>query len=263
MSGGELLTGRQLVAQLAALDVGTWTPDAVRQWIREEPALPIASPAQQGQPHRYRLDDALAWLEARAQRERAKGYTAADGRALLDRIAGARVRLNGGAGVPVAAPSDAPAMRIAAPGAADAALAADAPATTTAAQAPVAPAQIPGVFSEEEIASLTELDLVLKVLRGRDPRNWESVERAIRLHRENRREAGDLVPVGDLEATLATQALAMRSAATAMVQALAQRIPDQSTLAERVEIIRNAVDAMLTRLSREDTEALAAEVQPA
>ena len=261
VSAPDLLTGRQLVARLTELDVGTWTPDAVRQWIREEPPLPIASPAQQGQPHRYRLADALAWLAERAQRERSKGYTTADGRALLDRIAGAKLRLSGGGG---GAGEQVPAV-LAATSVAAAPVASLVAAAQPAGPHPasVAPAQQGGVFTEEELATFTELDLVLNVLRGRDPRNWESVERAIRLHRENRREAGDLVPVGDLEATLATMALAMRSAATAMVQPLAQRLGDQSTLAERTEIIRKAVDAMLTRLSREDTEAIAAEASAA
>jgi phage terminase Nu1 subunit (DNA packaging protein) len=71
-----LFTGRELVGELQRLGIGTWTPDAVRQWIREEPALPIAQPGQQGQSHRYRITDAIAWLRARGERERAKGWTA-------------------------------------------------------------------------------------------------------------------------------------------------------------------------------------------
>lgn len=67
VSGGELLTGSQLVAVLAQLGIGQWTPDAVRQWVKDDPACPIAerSPAP-GAPHRYRLADVLEWLRDRA-----------------------------------------------------------------------------------------------------------------------------------------------------------------------------------------------------
>lgn len=70
----QLLTGRRLVLELARLGVGQWTPDAVRQWIREEPPCPIAQQAARGQPHRYALADVLAWLLARARSEKAKGF---------------------------------------------------------------------------------------------------------------------------------------------------------------------------------------------
>jgi phage terminase Nu1 subunit (DNA packaging protein) len=70
----QLLTGRRLVLELARLGVGQWTPDAVRQWIREEPPCPIAQAANRGQPHRYLLADVLAWLLARARSGKSKGY---------------------------------------------------------------------------------------------------------------------------------------------------------------------------------------------
>lgn len=70
----QLLTGRRLVLELARLGVGQWTPDAVRQWIREEPPCPIAQQAGRGQPHRYALAAVLAWLLARARSEKAKGF---------------------------------------------------------------------------------------------------------------------------------------------------------------------------------------------
>lgn len=245
-----LLTGRALVGRLAELGVGTWTADAVRQWIREEPPLPIASPAQQGQPHRYRLEDALAWLQARAQRERAKGYTSADGTRLTARIEAAMLRLSGGGGeagavdppVDVAPPPSREPQQL-----------------TLGAVAPAKPAAAPPPqFSEEELAQLTDLELVIGVLKGRDPRNWESTERALRLRRENRVDEGKFVPVEDLEDTLATMALAMRSAASALVAPLAMRIPDVSTFSERSALIRSAINDMLSRLAREETDALAA-----
>jgi hypothetical protein len=259
-----LLTGRELVEALAALDVGIWTPASVRQWIREEPPCPIAAPAQQGAPHRYRLDQVLPWLRDRTQRERVKGFTAADGGSFLARLEAAMVRASAGAGGaggewPSQA-SEAAAQPARAAGAAPVEQLPLAPAVS--AGQVTSPGRMAGDFNEDEVANLNELDLALQVLRGRDPRNWESVERAIKLHRENRKAATLLVPVDELDSTLKVQALAMRNASTAMVYPLAQRIPDNSTLAQRVEIIREVVEAMLTRLSREDTEVLAGEPTP-
>lgn len=72
----QLLSGRQLVDALREADLGEWSADAVRQWIRETPACPIAQPArQQGQGHRYRLLDVVNWLLERAGKDRLKGWT--------------------------------------------------------------------------------------------------------------------------------------------------------------------------------------------
>ena len=244
----DLLTGKALVDALAGLGLGPWTPAAVRQWIREEPPCPVAAPAQQGAPHRYRAADVLAWLRARAQRERAKGYTSADGKTLLDRIDAAQRRASAGAGEAAAEP-----------------VAQDVPVAPLAAQAelpivarPAASPSQHGEFSEEEIANLNDLELMRQILRGRDPRNWESAERALRLHRENRVEEGRVVPVEDLERTLSTMALAMRNACEAMVVPTAQRIPDASNFDVRCELLRRAFDELLLQLSTRDTEELAA-----
>ena len=240
---GELLTGKALVEALASLGLGPWTPAAVRQWIREEPPCPIGAPAQQGAPHRYRVADVLDWLKARAQRERVKGYTSADGASLIDRIDAAQRRASAGAGVGVGADAR------------------PAPSSAIQAELPVAPKALQAVtaseFSEDEIASLNDLELMRQILRGRDPRNWESAERALRLHRENRIAENAVVPVEDLEQTLATQALAMRNACEAVVVPLAQRIPDASTFDQRCHLIRAALDELLQQLASTDTVELA------
>jgi hypothetical protein len=76
----QLLSGRQLVGALRDADLGDWSAEAVRQWIRETPACPVAQPArQQGQGHRYRLLDVVNWLLARAGKDRLKGWTALEG----------------------------------------------------------------------------------------------------------------------------------------------------------------------------------------
>lgn len=242
-----LLTGRALVEELKRLDIGVWTPDAVRQWIREEPPCPIAAPAQQGAPHRYALQPVLLWLKGRTARERGKGFTSQGGE-LARKIERELSRATGaGAAAEVApvAPAVVPALQ---------------PALFhTEPAAIVAPAKGEVGFTDEEIAESNDLELMRKVLRGRDPRNWESAERALRLHRENRLAEGQVIPVEDLENTLATQAIAMRNACGAAVAVIAQRIPDASSYGERCQIIRKAMDDLLNRLAKEDTVALAGE----
>ena len=68
MTAAPLLTARELVDELARLGVGRWSAAAVRRWIQEEPACPIAERGKPGQRHRYRLVDVLAWLRSRSER---------------------------------------------------------------------------------------------------------------------------------------------------------------------------------------------------
>lgn len=225
-----LVSGRQLVEELSRLGLGTWTPDAVRQWIREEPPCPIAEAADQGKPHRYRLVDVLAWLQARAERERSKGYTGAAQTQFVDRIALVlRQFVSGGAPVPVAEPRVQ--LDLAPP------VEALAPART-------------GNFTVDEIEDATDLDLVMKVLQGRDPQAWKRVEEALSARRKRLEADGLLIPVEDLQQTLDVQAVGTRNAAQALVIPLAQRIPDASTFAQREAIIRTAIDRMLEGLAR-------------
>lgn len=71
----DLMTARELVAALAEAGVGDWGHDAVRQWTREEPALPIAKPGHRGQAHRYSYAEAVAFLERRESSVKVKGFT--------------------------------------------------------------------------------------------------------------------------------------------------------------------------------------------
>ncbi|MCX7062830.1 MAG: hypothetical protein NTZ11_18330 [Gammaproteobacteria bacterium] len=239
-----LLSGRQLVEELARLGLGTWTPDAVRQWIREEPPCPIAEAADQGKPHRYRLVDVLAWLQARAERERNKGFTSAAAQQMVDRIA--LVLRNVVSGVPMP-PSD-PRHQLSLDAPPPAAVSAAAPSDL------LAPTRT-GNFTADEIENATDLDLVMKVLQGRDPQAWKRVEEALAARRRRLEGDGLLIPVDELQQTLDVQAVAMRSAANALVIPLAQRIPDASTFAQREAIIQTAIDRMLEGLSRGDDDA--------
>lgn len=233
-----LLSGRQLVEELARLGLGTWTPDAVRQWIREEPPCPIAEAADQGKPHRYRLVDVLAWLQARADRERAKGFTSAASAQMVDRIALVLRNVVSGTAAPASAPAE-PRHQ----------LPLDAPPAAPATADALAPSRT-GNFTVDEIEGATDLDLVMKILQGRDPQAWKRVEEALAARRKRLEADGLLIPVDELQQTLDVQAVAMRSAANALVIPLAQRIPDSSTFAQREAIIQTAIDRMLEGLSR-------------
>lgn len=235
-----LLSGRQLVEELARLGLGTWTPDAVRQWIREEPPCPIAEAADQGKPHRYRLVDVLAWLQVRADRERAKGFTSAASAQMVDRIALVlRNVLSGRASTPAAPAPVEPRYQ----------LPLDASPLASASADTLAPSRT-GNFSVDEIEGATDLDLVMKILQGRDPQAWKRVEEALAARRKRLEADGLLIPVDELQQTLDVQAVAMRSAANALVIPLAQRISDTSTFAQREAIIQTAIDRMLEGLSR-------------
>lgn len=69
------LTARELVHELSRRGWGEYTPDAVRQWVRQEPPLPIAKPGKRGQAHRFDPDVVADWLRQRDQSEKAKGWT--------------------------------------------------------------------------------------------------------------------------------------------------------------------------------------------
>lgn len=69
------LTARELVQELSRRGFGEYTPEAVRQWVRQEPPLPIAKPGKRGQAHRFDPDAAATWLQQRDQAEKAKGWT--------------------------------------------------------------------------------------------------------------------------------------------------------------------------------------------
>lgn len=227
-----LLTGRQLVDELGRLGLGTWTPDAVRQWIREEPPCPIAEAADQGKPHRYQLLDVLTWLQARADRDRSKGFASQASTQLIDRIAVVLRQFVTGqpaATNPPAEPSWQP--------------------LTPIQPDLLAPAKS-GRFTALDIEESSDIQLVMEVLKGRDAQSWKQVEDALSARRKRLEADGQLVPVEDLQATLDTQAMAMRNASNAMVIALAQRIPDASSFEQRRAIIQTAVDRMLEGLSR-------------
>lgn len=76
-----LVTTAELCDMLAADGVGDITPEVVRQWLRDPMPPPVAAPGRQGQSHRWDYDDVLEWLAARANRPRAKGWTAPGSRA--------------------------------------------------------------------------------------------------------------------------------------------------------------------------------------
>lgn len=248
-----LFTGRQLVAELARLGLGTWSADAVRQWTREEPALPIAEAADQGKPHRYQLLDTLHWLAERAKRERAKGFTSASSSQLIDRIERVQRQFITSGSIAVSAEKNASAEAPAVPSP-DLALP---PVVTTMPPDLLSPAKS-GDFSAIDIERCTDLELVLQVVKGRNPQAWKATEEALNQRRKRLEAEGRLIPAEDLENTLDAQALATRSGLGALVTPLAQRIPDHSTFEQRRAVLQAAFDDLLQRLADHDDDADAA-----
>lgn len=230
-----LLTGRQLVNELARLGLGTWSPEAVRQWIRETPACPIGEAADQGKPHRYRLLDVLRWLQERAQREKSKGYTTGGTLQLIERLEIVMRQFVTGA-----MPAENSAPIAAGAGAGGVAAAADLfqPAASK-----------PTDFDVVDIEQSTDLELVLQVIKGRSPQVWKQIEEALNQRRKRLEGDGKLVPVEDLERTAAMQAVATRTALIALALPLAQQLPDTSTAPERRAILQQAFERLLTQLA--------------
>lgn len=239
-----LLSGRQVVDELARLGLGTWTPDAVRQWIREQPPCPVAERADRGKPNRFRLLDVLTWLLERERRAKARGYTTTAATQLVERLEVVlRHFVHGTAPLADPAASATPPPPLPCPGP-DGPL--DPPSTDFApAPAPRPPADWEG---------LTDIEAVLAVLRGEQPQAWKAVEEALNQRRRRLEAEGRLVAVDEVEQMLSSQALAVRAALQAVVPAAAQRIADQSTFEQRRAILQTAVDDVLTRLSRDDQE---------
>ena len=239
------LTGRQLVGELSRLGLGTWTADAVRQWIRETPPCPIGETADQGKPHRYHLLDVLRWLQERAQREKAKGYTTAANLQLVDRLEIVLRQFVTGTVPPEKIASISPGQGEAAT-----------------AQIEFVPAAHPKAadFDVVDIEQATDLELVLQVIKGRSPQTWKQIEEALNQRRKRLEGDGKLVPVEDLERTAAMQAVATRTALLALVTPLAQRIGDTSTIDDRCAHLLAAFEKLLNQLARsagEDEEVTA------
>lgn len=246
MSAGHL-TGRQLVAALKDLGVGSWSADAVRQWTREEPPCPIAEHADQGKPHRYRLDQVLPWLRARTMAERAKGYTrSGDGADLLARIEAA-LRGESRPAVPEStAAADTPLF--------SAALIASEPGAGVAPEQPAAPS--PAKLQVDWL-TLADTEALLRVIEGRDPRNWKAAEEAMVIRRERLEAERKLIPLAELEGALEVNVEHTRRGLIAATQALKVKLrdffrPDSVHAGERA--IDEEIHRLLQRLATPDEE---------
>jgi hypothetical protein len=241
----ELLTGRQLVGALAAERVGTWSADAVRQWIREDSPCPVAEHADQGKPHRYELAAVLAWLRVRAQAERAKGFTRGDGDDLVERIDAALLRLQTGFSSDFSFAADGKSEKINANTAAPSGTGAQAQDPLFSAP-PVSQAK-----QQTEWAALSDVNALMEVLRGRDPRNWKAAEEALAIRRERLQDEGLLIPVADLDQALATQSEHLLAAIHSGRGAIKSALRDYLTfemIAPAERIIDEQFDDMLRAL---------------
>lgn len=226
MTMSEQLTARQLVAELKRRGIGDWGTAVVRRWIHEEPACPIAQRGRPGQSHKYDADDVAAWL---ADRDRRTGYV--------------------GSGVSADAES------------ADAAEAvADADEEPAARAVPRAAhdgrpraAMDPGEHSEE-------VERLLEVLAGRDPRNWKAAEEALTTRYKRMEMQGYLVNVDEMRRCLDAQLQIFLVGMNALRGQLKMSLLEDIDRAERDSIIDAECDAMLERIAgaanvRRETEA--------
>lgn len=246
----QLLTARQLVGELGRLGAGHWTPDAVRQWIREELPCPIAAPGALGQPHRYSLVSVLDWLLARQQRERAKGYTRADGVDAAQQLTQALRRAQSEQQSAAQLASSASAVDRACAGSAD-----TAPSVADRQGRPADPdvallAQAVGVTPRALSRALDAHSLVIS--RFRDPRNAKAHEE-MRLARMRADAAeGKLVPADQVERLIADIVLPARSALLGLRVDLGNALDSCATPEARRAEIERAVHRVLDRLSAPD-----------
>jgi hypothetical protein len=229
-----LLTGRQLVKALERLGLGERTPDAVRQWIREEPPCPIAEHAtSMGKGHRYLVMDVLDWLLVRAQAERGKTYTSADGRTAIDMVSGARLlaaQLRAQVGGDSLAPSMPPA-----------AAAAPLPILPPAPSLPLTlGAEAPGI-SQAKSDPLES--------GHRDPRHVLAAEQAKLTRLKVERELGKVIPVEDLERALEAQASTFRTAVDIARAQIKIALADCGRDDERQAVVDRQFDEMLSQLA--------------
>lgn len=231
MSGAErLLTGRELVARLADLDVGHWSAAAVRRWIQEEPPCPVARRGVNGQGHRYRLVDVLVWLRARAER----AGEVFDGAAALDAVTATEATN----AAPAAASS---AEGTPAPEAARPARAAQDPEATVRARVEAAKA---GGFEDGEL-----LDRLLGIIEGRDPRTWKATEEALSLRIKRQREAGQLVTDEELQRCLEVQQALFLGAFNGLRAQLKASLGSVAEEAARTKLVDREFDAALERIA--------------
>lgn len=240
MSSGNLLTARQVVAQLDRLGVGVWGQDVVIKWAGEEPGLPIALRAHQGKPHRYRMVDVLEFHLQRCRKERAKGFTSGDN-ALEARLERALQLLVSGdaSALPLAPASDGRSMPI------------DLPVTDSHPVSDATPSLPPakGDGEQQQLAwdQHSESEALLAVLQGRDPRNWKAAEEAVRMRRQRLVEERRLIPVDELQEALDAHTEHTRTTLLAAGPAIKLSLRDLVSPEQRPNVDR-AIDEAVQRL---------------
>lgn len=232
----QLVTARELVAELARLGAGHWTQDAVRQWTREETPCPIAKVGVQGQPHRFRLLAVLDWLLERERREKPKGYSRADGAAAAAVLEDARKKLLA-EHPPLFAASGATAPK-GVGGAAE---------KSRNDPDVVALARALGVTPTRMAQALAELELVVN--RFRDPRSWKAYEESRLARMKADEQQGLLVPAGEVDTLLEDLVLTVRAALQALPGQLGPALESCTEAFQRRAAIEQHVDAVLLRLS--------------
>lgn len=211
MADERLLVARELVAELQRMGVGTWSPDAVRQWIREEPACPIAERGRRGQSHLYRIADVLLWLRAR------------DTQAALKQGVEPQDVASAGVGASPHAVG----------------------------QATVTPTQaIRAQAAALQGGDMELVQRMLEVLEGRDPRTWKAAEEALATRLKRQESQRQLVASSELDLCLSAQQTAFLSAVKQMKAQLKLAIRNVGAL-ELMPVIDADFDKVIERLSAE------------
>lgn len=232
----QLVTARELVSELARLGAPRWTPDAVRQWRREQVPVPIAKVGAQGQPNLFTVVAVLDWLIARESREKPKGYTRADGAAALAVLQEARKK----------AAADLPPI-FAANGAAAPEGEGGGAAKFTKDPEVAALARELGVTPARAARALADLDLVIS--RYRDPRSWKAHEEARLARMKADEQEGSLVPAGEVDQILQEIVIATRQQLQSLPGLIAPALEQCADPHARRALIEQHVDTILQRLA--------------
>lgn len=230
------LTARQLVAELQRIGAGRWTADAVRQWTREEDPCPIAVVGGQGQANRYELAAVLDWLLARAEREKPRGYSRADGADQAAVLRQAKANLTAEK-TPAIAASDANASGGRGP----------APELNGFDAEVIDLARALGVTPRAVARAAEQLDIVVTKYRTPQNRKAHEESRIARLKADEM--AGRLVPVEEVQTLLSDLVMQVRGELLGMPGPLAQAIEASATPDLRRAQIEEFVHAVLSRLS--------------
>lgn len=227
-----LVTARRLVVILRDRGIGDWDPAMVRRWIDEEPPCPVKR-GRPGQSHKYDPEAVIAWLEDRDWRQGieyseeaasvAANYQADETQAGTEPVPAAA------APQPVVEPAAAPGGAGTAPSLAD-------------------------IQTRDPAQNTDEINRLLEVLAGRDPRNWKASEEALTTRYKRLEMMGYLVNVNELQQVLDAQLNIFLSGIQSLRGQLQMALADDLERTERATVVDQEIDTLLERVSSAASE---------